>query len=225
MSTSVYSPQSIIGFDHTNGVSMTSTLDYITDPVKIENLIARIQALEAWTRLVSLSAANDTKSLSFPASTNVKLPTNERILGEAAVTNALPTAPATPEPSAVEPVKNEDIEVANKILDIIESYGISEKTDPTAPCEARNRFRPIILSYIEKGAAVPMVLPAFPFKSPNREGKALGALPDLGEEIALAHLQGFCDGIKQVYKHGAEISIASDGLVYNGERHGSQCIV
>ena len=61
-----------------------------------------------------------------------------------------------------------------------------------------------------------MVLPAFPFKSRNRDGKVLGRLPDLGEDIGLARLQTLCDDITRIYPRGAEITIVSDGIVYNG---------
>jgi len=118
---------------------------------------------------------------------------------------------------AIDSANPKHLTLANKILNIIESYGIREKTDKAGPCKARANFLPAILGQIQKDAPIRMVLPAFPFKSPNRKGKVLGALPDLGEEIALASLQGFCNGIGQVYQHGAEITIASDGLVYNGE--------
>ena len=62
-----------------------------------------------------------------------------------------------------------------------------------------------------------MVLPAFPFISPNRRDKTLGSLPDLGEGLALMHLNGLCESIAEVYEQGASVVIASDGLVYKGE--------
>ena len=74
-----------------------------------------------------------------------------------------------------------------------------------------------MLAYIKKGTAIRMNLPAFPCKFPNRKGKALESLPDLAEEIGLQCLQGVCNSIRPVYEPGAEIYIASDGLVYNGE--------
>lgn len=46
--------------------------------------------------------------------------------------------------------------------------------------------------------------------------KVLGTLPDLGEELALMHLNGLCESIAEIYEYGAELVIASDGLVYNG---------
>ena len=44
-----------------------------------------------------------------------------------------------------------------------------------------------------------------------------GALPDLGEELALARLHNLCEDIGKVYEHGAQVTIATDGLVFNGE--------
>ncbi len=61
-----------------------------------------------------------------------------------------------------------------------------------------------------------MCLPAFPFKSPNTSTKVLGRLPDKAEEFALAHLNGLCAAIGDVYPPGAKLMIISDGLVYNG---------
>jgi pyoverdine/dityrosine biosynthesis protein Dit1 len=62
-----------------------------------------------------------------------------------------------------------------------------------------------------------MILPAFPFKSPNASSKVLGNMPDFGEELALAHLNGLCQNIGEVYDPGADVYISSDGLVYNGK--------
>jgi pyoverdine/dityrosine biosynthesis protein Dit1 len=107
--------------------------------------------------------------------------------------------------------------LANRILDIIKSYGTNEVTDKSLPGCAKATFLSIMLANIENEAPIRMILPAFPAKSPNRKGKVLGALPDLGEEIALQCLQGLCDNIRQIYKPGAEVFIASDGLVYNGK--------
>jgi hypothetical protein len=201
MSASVYPSPPTMGFDHTTRGSNASAMDYMTDASKIEALIARVQALETWTRAVSLPTSNGTK-----------FPTDKRAQDQTVTTES-----RIVETSASESPDLGDVGVGNKILDIIEMYGISEKTDQALPCKARSTFLPVVLAHIKKGIPIRMVLPAFPFKSPNREGKVLGDLPDLGEEISLACLQGFCNSVSQVYKPGAEISIASDGLMYNGE--------
>lgn len=61
-----------------------------------------------------------------------------------------------------------------------------------------------------------MCMPAFPFKSANKNFKVLGALLDRAEEAALARLNTMCAEIGAVYKPGARLLIISDGLVYNG---------
>ena len=51
----------------------------------------------------------------------------------------------------------------------------------------------------------------------NLVDKVTGKLPDLGEELAMARLHSMCMDIAAVYQHGAEVTIATDGLVFNGE--------
>ncbi|KAL7917819.1 Clavaminate synthase-like protein [Trichoderma austrokoningii] len=70
-------------------------------------------------------------------------------------------------------------------------------------------------SHVKANQPIKMCLPAFPFKSPNTKVKVLGRFPDKAEEFALAHLNGLCAAIKDVYSPGAELTIISDGIVYN----------
>ncbi|KAG9234019.1 Pyoverdine/dityrosine biosynthesis protein-domain-containing protein [Amylocarpus encephaloides] len=72
----------------------------------------------------------------------------------------------------------------------------------------------LVYSCVEQEFPIHLVLPAFPFKSPNRVHKVLGSLPDMGEELALARLEGLCAQIDEVYL-GTTLSIISDGLVYS----------
>ena len=69
---------------------------------------------------------------------------------------------------------------------------------------------------IEQNSVIRLVLPAFPFKSPNKISKVLGALPDKAEEVALAHLHGLCIMITEIHTPGAEVVVVSDGLMYSG---------
>ncbi|KAI9372304.1 Clavaminate synthase-like protein [Aspergillus egyptiacus] len=101
-----------------------------------------------------------------------------------------------------------------------DSKDVKPDVTPTEVAEIKHAadlqgFLPAILAWVQKEEPVRMILPAFPFKSPNNQDKTLGLLPDLGEELALQHLHGLCLNIAQVYRHGAEVHIASDGLVYN----------
>lgn len=108
--------------------------------------------------------------------------------------------------------------MATKVLKIIEQYGLNYER--TGSWDGFEKFYRIVLGQVSRGEPVKMLLPGFPFKSPNLRDKVLGKLPDLGEELALKHLNGLCKNIKGVYEPGAEVHITSDGLVYNGRSFG-----
>ena len=106
--------------------------------------------------------------------------------------------------------------MAYEILQVIERYGVDyEKSGGS--WKGLESFVPTVVERVKRQEPIRMILPAFPFKSPNARDKVLGIMPDFGEELALAHLNGLCENIAQVYKQGAEIYISSDGLVYNGK--------
>lgn len=105
--------------------------------------------------------------------------------------------------------------LALRILDIIQGYG--QNVSPSdVPWAGKTKFLPIVEEHVIRNESIPMVLPAFPFKSPNRKDKVIGSLPDLGEELGLMHLNGLCESIAEIYEPGANVTITSDGLVYNG---------
>ncbi|KUM60590.1 hypothetical protein ACN42_g6558 [Penicillium freii] len=56
---------------------------------------------------------------------------------------------------------------------------------------------------------ITMVLPAFPWKSPNQD-KVLGYGADLGEEMGLAKLNHLCEEISKVYPYGARLILIDD---------------
>lgn len=72
---------------------------------------------------------------------------------------------------------------------------------------------PLLHAQITRGGPLQMVIPAFPVKSPSRR-KVLGALPDLGERLALSFLNTLCERLRAVYAPGAELVICSDGHVF-----------
>lgn len=109
-----------------------------------------------------------------------------------------------------------DRKMALEILKVIESYGVDyEKNDGS--WKGLESFIPVVEEQVKRQESIRMILPAFPFKSPNSRDKVLGSMPDFGEDLALAHLNGLCDNIAQVYTPGADVYISSDGLVYNGK--------
>ncbi|KAI1086362.1 Pyoverdine/dityrosine biosynthesis protein-domain-containing protein [Rostrohypoxylon terebratum] len=125
---------------------------------------------------------------------------------------ALPAAPAPAE--ELGKLNSAHLETASRILSIISRYklagnGLLSKTNDNIS------FLSHICSKISANEVILMCLPAFPFKSPNTSTKVLGRHPDKAEEFALAHLNGLCAAIGDVYAPGARLMIVSDGLVYN----------
>jgi pyoverdine/dityrosine biosynthesis protein Dit1 len=95
-----------------------------------------------------------------------------------------------------------------------------QRFTPGDDCESRpcpgcveihgTRVRHLVL----RGEPIQLLLPAFPGKSPNPR-KVLGVLPDLGESLSLAYLDGMCGCIKACYPPGARVVICSDGRVFS----------
>ncbi|OGE57323.1 hypothetical protein PENARI_c002G09864 [Penicillium arizonense] len=109
---------------------------------------------------------------------------------------------------------SKDQKTAMEVLNIIETYGVDFEKSGVS-WKGFDSFVPIVLAQIKKQEPIRMILPAFPFKSPNARDKVLGNMPDFGEELALSHLNGLCQNIADVYEPGAHVHISSDGLVYN----------
>ncbi|KKA28498.1 hypothetical protein TD95_003224 [Thielaviopsis punctulata] len=111
------------------------------------------------------------------------------------------------------------LDMAAQILDVVQRYRLArpqDDSDSSFPdIEGRLGFLSLIYGKVKARAPITMCLPAFPFKSPNTQDKVLGRLPDKGEELALAHLNGLCASIGDIYEPGAQLTIISDGLVYN----------
>ncbi|CAG8983749.1 hypothetical protein HYALB_00009845 [Hymenoscyphus albidus] len=105
----------------------------------------------------------------------------------------------------------EDNELASKIINILRSY-----SPPTENTLDRSVMVRLVQSRVARKEKIHLILPAFPFKSPNKVDKVLGCLPDMGEEIALATLNGLCQQIDEVYPvGGTTVMVVSDGIVYN----------
>ncbi|KAF1324783.1 Spore wall maturation protein dit1, partial [Globisporangium splendens] len=81
--------------------------------------------------------------------------------------------------------------------------------------KGKHAMQKTLQAFIDAKAPITIVLPAFPFKSPNSVDKVLGKLPDRGEELALERLENFCKSIERVYPLGCHLVIFSDGRVFN----------
>lgn len=118
---------------------------------------------------------------------------------------------------AFTPLNDDAFKTSQDILRIIHRYRSPPPSNTTDRSdEGSFKFLSIIYRAVKANRPVRMVLPAFPFKSPNSKTKVLGELPDKAEEFALAHLNGMCAAMGEIYKPGAQLLIVSDGLVYNG---------
>jgi hypothetical protein len=105
-----------------------------------------------------------------------------------------------------------DVLTAIKVLQIVGTYGAHGDT----AWHGLAGYIPLVVEQIRSGGPIQLMFSGFGFKSPVANGKVLGSIPDLGEKLALAHLDGLCSNIAAVYEKGAEVHILSDGLVYNG---------
>ncbi|KAF3036172.1 hypothetical protein E8E12_004274 [Didymella heteroderae] len=108
------------------------------------------------------------------------------------------------------------MDTAQRILEVILRYRSALPKDAKDRSdEGALKFLGLIFRAVKNSEPVRMVLPAFPFKSPNSDVKVLGTLPDKAEDMALAHLNGLCAAIEDIYSPGAILTLVSDGLVYN----------
>ena len=118
-------------------------------------------------------------------------------------------------PSMISP---DNLALADRILKVILRYKLPRAQEASEDAdEGYLKFLSMIYIHVKARRAIPLCLPAFPFKSPNAISKVLGKLPDMAEDLALAHLNGLCLSIQDIYEPGAQLTIISDGLVYNGK--------
>ncbi len=105
-------------------------------------------------------------------------------------------------------------DTAAAILDCIFSRRrVLPQTSSGPSHEARALHLPRLVSFVERGAPIELVLPAFPAKAPNR-AKVLGRLPDAAEALGLESLEGLARDIASAYPPGARVLICSDGHVF-----------
>lgn len=145
-------------------------------------------------------------SVSEKEEVSVKLEVNE----EPALSAYDPYGKEKPRPKTIK-------EISEDVVGVLKRYRLPHHSDVSKTWGAKEKFLVQVEQFVAKSEAVCMVLPAFPFKSPNKKTKVLGDLPDKGEEIALQHLNGLCKAISDVYPGGAKVFIVSDGLMYNGK--------
>lgn len=109
--------------------------------------------------------------------------------------------------------------LSQEILNTFTLYSLNKFGDSDSRLAAGTEtFLSCIGRYVSANQRVLACLPAFPFKSANKVQKVLGTLPDKAEELALQRLNTICERIQDIYPPGAEITIISDGITYNGKQ-------
>ena len=70
-------------------------------------------------------------------------------------------------------------------------------------------------TFVKQGRPIELILPSFPFKSPNFRDKTSGSRPDFGEVLALRRLDEMCRAIADIHPDGVQLKILSDGTTFN----------
>ena len=103
------------------------------------------------------------------------------------------------------------------ILATLRRFSLFETLDVTSERPAYEAIASArITDFFNAKKALSLLLPAFPWKNPNKD-KTLSLSPDFGEELALARLNHLCEELAKVYPFGASLTIVADGPVYNGK--------
>ncbi|RFU79330.1 pyoverdine biosynthesis [Trichoderma arundinaceum] len=181
-------------------------------------LEAQVKELTQWKRSMSpaivssSSGDSDSGSDSDTPSSELSLDTRELLPPPVSTGDAVKITKSTGRGNL--PAKKPDTDMTSRILTIIQGYGHNEENAEGEQWLGRNKFEPRVRKHVDNNAPIDLVLPAFPWKSVNKVEKVLGALPDLGEELALGRLQNLCEDIQAIYPPGAYVTVTSDGLVY-----------
>ena len=72
-----------------------------------------------------------------------------------------------------------------------------------------------ILWFVNKNLPISFVMLGFPMKSKNSRDKVLGVLPDMAEQVAFENFANFDSLIRAVYPPGVNMTIVSDGYIFN----------
>ncbi|KAK4078961.1 hypothetical protein Trihar35433_66 [Trichoderma harzianum] len=182
-------------------------------------LEAQVKELTQWKRSISpaitsvSSSASDSGSDSDTPSSELSLDTKELLPPPVSTGNVVKPSKAAARNNL--PAKKPDMDMTSRILTIIQGYGHNEENAEGEQWLGRAKFVPRVQKHVDSNVPIELVLPAFPWKSVNKVEKVLGALPDLGEELALGRLQNLCEDIQEIYAPGAYVTITSDGLVYS----------
>ena len=124
------------------------------------------------------------------------------------------TETLSPETSSLTTKRAAHEDLVERIANIVASYRISGPGDRYKEV-MEPRMLDVLRSFVTDQEPINMVVPAYPFKSPNHESKVLGPNPDVGERMSLQHLNSIGARIQQIYPPGGHVTVVSDGICYN----------
>jgi L-tyrosine isonitrile synthase len=104
---------------------------------------------------------------------------------------------------------------AEKIVRILleRSRRLQETTDEALVRKVSFALRRKISSALSNHKELTLLLPAFPYKSPNPQ-RVLGRLPDMSEFLSLSSLASMVSEISKHCPYGCKLVIGSDGRIY-----------
>jgi pyoverdine/dityrosine biosynthesis protein Dit1 len=105
--------------------------------------------------------------------------------------------------------------IVYNILDVFQDFRMAplptDQFDSVGKAVLADKMSP----FVGANKPVKFVMLGYPMKSPNNRDKVIGTMPDLAEEVSLNNFRDFSNRVKEVYSPGVEISIVSDGYVFN----------
>jgi len=111
----------------------------------------------------------------------------------------------------------EDFDIKSSLkcfMDLFENWRMKPKHEWDSI--GREKFEAGVREFMESGKPIAMLLPAFPFKSPNPK-KTIAGHFDMAEKLALEKIHNFCESVKRFYPPGVAFVLVSDGRVYNSQ--------
>lgn len=125
------------------------------------------------------------------------------------------------------------MQTVNNIVSAFENFRMPQTANDLFQQTGKDVLRNRIAPFVARNEPVKFVMLGFPMKSPNDRDKVLGSLPDMGEEIAIHNFGRFNEAVRQHYAPGVDVSVVSDGYVFNDllnvsdatvQRYEEQCL-
>src|SRR6478609_1623629 len=101
------------------------------------------------------------------------------------------------------------------ILNVFEQFRMSPTPLDQYEQVGKQLLAEKIESFIDSNSEIKFVMLGYPMKSANDRDKVIGKLPDLAEEVSLKHFGEFNRLVKEIHPLGVNVSILSDGYVFN----------